>query len=161
MLYLAVLGLYSVLSPEARSTIGDIVLIGVVIVGSAAALALVRKFWGSYIWRPFRWFWRRSWGRDEHGAWMTPAVRVERWLNGVMQPAITENTEAVLAEVVRARQDTKLELGIFRRENAEQHTGVEAELDSVKSSIVALTDSHHALSERLVAVETALRLRTE
>lgn len=158
---LIVVGLYSVLSPETRSNLADIALVGAVIVGGATALTLLLKFWGRYIWRPFRWFWRRSWGRDDQGIWITPSIRIERWLNGVMQPAITENTETVLAEMVRVSQDAKLELGIFRHENAVQHSGVESRLDAVESHLDALNDSHHALSERLVAVETALRLRTE
>lgn len=157
----SLIGLYSVLSPDTRSTLSDIVLVGALIVGSATALTLMLKFWGGYIWTPFRWFWRRMWGRDERGEWATPVPKIESWLNRVMQPAITKNTETVLAEVVRASQDARLELGMFRRENAVQHGQVEARLDALEQSNVNLTDSHHALSERLVAVETALKLRTE
>ena len=154
MIVVSVLGLYSVLSPATRSNLSDIALILGFVIALATALAIVHKFIGKYLWMPVRWFWRRGWGRNERGVWMTPTVRVEHWLNDIMQPAITKNTETVLAEVIRTSQDAKLELGIFRRENADQHTGVEERLK-------ALEDSHHVMSERLVAVETALRIRSE
>lgn len=134
------LALYSVLSPSTRSNLSDIALIGAVVVGGAAALGLLLKFWGHYIWRPFRWLWRRAWGRDNTGTFTTPSVRMERWLNGVMAPAIAENTGTMLAEMLRNSQDAKIEMRKLRRENTEQHAGVGQEIGDIRATVQELSD---------------------
>lgn len=145
-------GLYGVLSPGTRSTLTDIALIFGIVIASATVLTIVIKVFGKYIWRPFRWVWRRAWGRNESGLWMTPSVRFEQWLNNVMQPAIADTTQTLAAQIIRTAQDAKLEMGKFRTENADQHAAVEQRLAALEASNVSLSD-------RMIAIETAFRLR--
>jgi|GEM_PF-6520696 len=142
--------LWSVLEPDTRSTLSDIAFILAFIIALAATMKILWS-WAKTPRRILGWFWRRTWGRDDHGVWLTPTVRLERRIQSAVDPKMDKQTSTLLLEVQRVGQAAKLDIGAFRHESTAQHTRVEDRLSS-------LEESHHTLSERLVAVETALRI---
>jgi hypothetical protein len=112
--------------PEAWRDHGNDFIFFAAIVG---ALLVFATAWRRAGWiRDFvGWFWHRTWGRDEHGTWLTPMVRLQR---------------SVVAPVVDG----------LREENAEQHASAAkangARFDDVDAQLADLREKFADVSRK-------------
>lgn len=159
----AVVALYSVLSPETRATLGDVLLLCAAVTGGAAALVILSK-WGKGPRRIVVWFWRRSFGKEitvhadgsQTIVYLTPTVRRIRGIQDAIQPKLDKQTETFVAELVRATQDSNLAMSALSQKNTREHLEVTAALVELGVRVSAGETATDALTARVTAVEAAL-----
>ena len=83
-----------------------------------------------------RWFWRRAWGRDDHGTYLTPRIRAREFVRSAIQPQIDTLTERNdeqhrQAEAQRAAQHA---------DNVQQFTEVKDRLSGVENRLTSVEE---------------------
>lgn len=99
--------------------------------------------------RPLRkfplWFWRRTWGRDEHGTWLTPTVRFARLMRGSVREDLSE---------LSMRMERQVEA--FREENAAQHQDTAGQLQRITERLDAQDKRNEELDRWRQSVDQRL-----
>lgn len=130
----------------------------------AAMVGLVTLIWKmKWLRRFILWFWRRAWGRDEHGVYLTPTVRKDRRTQAAVRPLLDEQSSDIKGEFGALRTENASHLESFRAENAAQHSIVANRIDSLSTEVATMGVEVAAmklgladLTTRMAAAETAL-----
>lgn len=118
---------FSAIPPQWRSAGNDVIFVAAVLAAIIAVIVAIRKW--SWPRRFMLWIWRRSWGRDERGTYLTPMVRWSRWNVRALKPQMEQETAKVNDLLDQQTLEVTGQIEAFRVENSAQHASVQAQLD--------------------------------